>query len=155
MVANPGHNFSKILLLHDQELLHDLHLLVKTEPTPEVMATPTGIPPHVKLASQLQAILTNVTKVVSSLREQTIWITEAVKTAIDEKLWDSGHVTGTQLREILTTFQDQSMDAVNTRLDSIRAEFNRVAGGGGGGGSGNEEGNLNNFGVGGEEREGT
>jgi hypothetical protein len=81
-------------------------------------------------------------------------ITEVVKTAMDEKSWDPGHVTGSQLREILTTFQDQSMDAVNTRLDSIRVEFNRVAGGGGGFGD-EEEDNLNNFGVGGEEREGT
>jgi hypothetical protein len=43
------------------------------------------------------------------------------------------------------------MDAINTRLDSIRAEFNLVAGGGGGD---EEEDNLNNFEVGGEEREG-
>jgi hypothetical protein len=48
MVANPGHDFSKISILHDQELLHDLRLLVTTEPTPEVMATPTGIPPQLK-----------------------------------------------------------------------------------------------------------
>jgi hypothetical protein len=117
---------------------------------------PTGISPHVKLASQLKEILTNVTKVVSSLEEQTIWIAEEVKTAIDEKSWDSGHVTGTRLLEILTTFQDQLIDAVNTRLDSIGAEFNHVAGGGGGdgGGDGGED-SLNNFGAGGEEREGT
>ena len=119
MVANPGHDFLKILILHDQELLHDLRLLVTAEPTPEVMATTTGIPPHVELASQMKEILNNVTKVVTSLREQTTQITEAVKTAIDEKSWDSGHVTRTRLREILTTFQDQLMDAVNTRLDSI------------------------------------
>jgi hypothetical protein len=119
MAANPGQNFSKILILHDQELLHDLRLLVTTEPTPEVMATPTGIPPHVELASQLKEILNNVTKVVTSLREQTTRITEVVNTAIHEKSWDLGHVTGTRLREILTTFQDQLMDAVNTRLDSI------------------------------------
>jgi hypothetical protein len=119
MVANPGHDFSKISILHDQELLHDLRLLVTTGPTPEVMATPTGIPPHVELASQLKEILNNVTKVVTSLREQTTRITEVVNTAIHEKSWDLGHVTGTRLREILTTFQDQLMDAVNTRLDSI------------------------------------
>jgi hypothetical protein len=97
----------------------------------------------------LKEILNNVTKVVTSLREQTTQITEAV----DGKLWDSGHVTGTRLQEIFTTFQDQLMDAVNTRLDSIRAELNCVAGGGGGGDE--EEDTLNNFWVGGEEREGT
>ncbi len=115
MVAYPGYDYLKILILHDQELLYDLRLLVTTEPTPEVMATPTGIPPHVELASQLKEILENVTQVVSSLREQTTRITEVVKTAIDEKAWDSGHVTGTQLQEILTTFQAQSMGARPTR----------------------------------------
>jgi hypothetical protein len=59
MAANPGHNSSKILILHDQELLRDLGLLVMTEPTPEVMAMPTGIPPHIELASQLKEILNN------------------------------------------------------------------------------------------------
>ncbi len=44
------------------------------------------------------------------------------------------------------------MGAVNTRLDGIRAEFQRVAAGGGGA---EEEDNLNNFDVDEEEREGT
>jgi hypothetical protein len=35
------------------------------------------------------------------------------------------------LREILTSFQEASLGAVNARLDSIRAEFHRVADGGG------------------------
>ncbi len=129
-----------------------MHLLVMMEPTLGVMATPTGIPPHIELASQLKEILDNVTQVVKTLKEQTTQITEAVKTAIDEKSWDPGHVTGTQLQAILTTFQDQSMLAVYTRMDNIRAEFNRAAARGGGGGD-DEEDNLNNFGVGGEERE--
>jgi hypothetical protein len=82
MVAYPGYDYLKILILHDQELLYDLRLLVTTEPTPEVMATPTGISPHVELASQLTEILNNVTKVVSSLQEQTVQITEAVNCGI-------------------------------------------------------------------------
>jgi hypothetical protein len=143
MVANPGHDFAKLPILHDQDLLRDLRLLVTTQPTPGVMATPTGIPPHVELASQLQEILTNVGSLVSNFSEQTTRISEVVKTAIDEKAWESGQVTGTRLREILATFQVESMDAVNSRLDSIRTEFQRVAAGRGDGGGAEDD--NNNF----------
>ena len=43
-----------------------------------------------------------------------------------------GSCTGLRLQEILTTFQEASLGAVNARLDMIRAEFHRVADGGGG-----------------------
>jgi hypothetical protein len=120
------------------------------EPTPEVMATPTGIPPHVELACQMKEILNTVSEIFINLKDQTTEIIEAVKTAIDEKSWDLGHVTGTRLQEILTSFQEESMGAVNSRLDRIRAEFHRIAGG-----AGDEEDNLNNFEVEGEETQGT
>ena len=119
LVAHPGHDFSKIPILHDQDLLRDLRRLVTTKPTPGVMTMPTGIPPHVELASQLKEILSNVSEMVVNLRDQTGRIAEAVKTAIDEKSWDSGQVTGTRLREILATFQEESMGAMNARLNSI------------------------------------
>jgi hypothetical protein len=142
MVGNSGHDFSKISILHDPDLLRDLRPLVTTDPTPGIMAMVTGIPPHVELACQLKEILDNALELVVNIRDQTSRITEAVKTAIDEKSWDSGQVTGTRLREILATFQEESMGAVNARLDGIRAEFQRVAAGGGG--ADNDD-NFNNF----------
>jgi hypothetical protein len=60
-----------------------------------------------------------VSELFINLKDQTAQIIEAVKTAIDEKSWGSGHVTGTRLRDILTTFQEESMGAVNSRLDRI------------------------------------
>jgi hypothetical protein len=142
MVSNSGHDFSKISILHEQDLLSDLRLLVTTDPTPEVMATPTGIPPHVELASQLKEILNQVSELVVKFSDHTTQVTEAVKLAIDEKSWDSGHVTGSRLREILTSFQEASLGAVNARLDSIRAEFHRVAENGGGA---EDDNNMNPF----------
>ena len=91
---------------------------------------PTGIPPHMELASQLKEILNKVSEMVIIFRDQTVQITEAIKNAIDEKLWDLGHVTGTQLREMLTTFQEVLLGAVNSRLDSIQDKFCHVAGSG-------------------------
>jgi hypothetical protein len=151
MIANPGHDFCKLSILHNPGLLHDLRLLVTTAPTEGVMATPTGIPPHVELASQLKEILQTVTEVVCSLKDQTARIIEVVKTTIDEKSWDSGQVTGSRLREILATFHEEAMGAVNSRLDGIVAEFQRISGGVDGG----DGGNLHNFDGDEEERAGT
>ena len=52
MVENPGHDFTKMPLLHDRELLHKLKALVTLEPTINIMDVATGIPPHVSLAVQ-------------------------------------------------------------------------------------------------------
>ncbi len=69
MVGKSVHDFCMISILHDPDLLCDLRPLVTTDPTPGVMATPTGIPPHVELASQLKEILNNVSKLVVNLRD--------------------------------------------------------------------------------------
>ena len=52
MVNTPGHDFTKLPLLHDRDLLNRLKALVTLEPTPNVMDVATGIPPHITLAVQ-------------------------------------------------------------------------------------------------------
>lgn len=46
----PSHDFGKIALLHNRDLLSKLKKLVTTDPTDGVMTNATGIPPHVELA---------------------------------------------------------------------------------------------------------
>jgi hypothetical protein len=60
MVSVPGHDFNKIPIFHDRELLSDLFELVTVEPTEGVVTNATGIPPHIYQASKLQAILEQV-----------------------------------------------------------------------------------------------
>jgi hypothetical protein len=50
MVKHPGHDFAKISILHDRELLDGLKKLMTTDPTPEVMTVATGMPPHMGMA---------------------------------------------------------------------------------------------------------
>ena len=50
----PGHDFTKISILHDALLLSDLKKLVTIEPTAGVMEHPTGIPPHIHQAVQMK-----------------------------------------------------------------------------------------------------
>ena len=60
MISQPGHDFTKIVILHDKDILGRLLLLVTTLPTKGVMETPTGIPPHVEHATQMKEILSQV-----------------------------------------------------------------------------------------------
>jgi hypothetical protein len=132
MVQNPGHDFSKLSILHDHELMLNLKQLVTTEPTPGIMTVATGIPPHIELASQVQKILDITTNLLQSFGAQTNDIIKAVKNSIEEKAWDSGHVTGSRLAEMLENFQKESMKTVNERLGEIRTEFSRAMGRAGG-----------------------
>jgi hypothetical protein len=61
MVKFPGHDFTKISIFHDGELLDGLKKLVTTDPTPVVMTVATGIPPHVGTAQQLAKLLNVMT----------------------------------------------------------------------------------------------
>jgi hypothetical protein len=143
MVANSGHDFSKILILYEQDLLCDLCPLVTTDSRAEVMSSPTGIPPHVELESQLREILNQVSELVVKFSDHTTQVTKAVKFAIDEKSWDSGHATGSRLQEMLTSFPEALLGAVNVQQDStIRAEFHRVAENGG---RAEDDNNMNPF----------
>jgi hypothetical protein len=47
-----------------------------------------------------------------------------VEEALDTKAWESGHVTGSRLKEILENFQKDSADTVDSWLEGIRVEFN-------------------------------
>ena len=47
---DPSHNFGKIMLLHNCDLLSKVKKLDTTDPTDGVMMNATGIPPHVELA---------------------------------------------------------------------------------------------------------
>ena len=60
MVSHPGHDFTKIAILHNKYLLDRLSLLVTTAPTNGVMNKPTGIPPNVELATQMEENLSHV-----------------------------------------------------------------------------------------------
>lgn len=123
MLNIPGHDFVKIPILHDDALLGELRMLVTTEPTTGVMTTPTGIPPHVELATNVQKLLSMVTDLVNCLGKQTNGLIDAVKTAIENQAWDSGHITGSKLKEILEEFNNKQLKVVEDRLVEVRDEF--------------------------------
>ena len=122
MVQFPGHDFAKIALLHDRRLLDELTKLVTTEPTPGVMMQATGIPPHIGMSVQLKEILQKLSELVHAFENQSVILISTVKKAIEDKSWESGHLTGGRLKEILDTFHA----SVNLNLDGIREEFRKA-----------------------------
>ena len=116
MVSNPGHEFNKIALLHELPLLNDLKQLVTTEPTPGLMTTVTGVPPHVGLAVQLKSISGRINKLLEEYEDheedRTQRVINAVVASIEGEAVQSGHLTGRRLEEILS----QHFDSVDGRL---------------------------------------
>jgi hypothetical protein len=124
----PGHAFTNMPLLHDRALLDHLQALVTIKPTPGVMTTPTGIPPHVGLAQQLKEVLGKVSSLVACFENQTRSVVAAIDDAIENKSLESGQVTGNRLKEILDGFQKESVKAMNEKLDGLREEFSASRG---------------------------
>ena len=85
MVSHPGHSFTRIVILHDKNLLERLSHLVTTVPTNGVMDKPTGIPPHVEHAAQMKEILSQVISICEIQKEQTSTLLSTVEKAIDDK----------------------------------------------------------------------
>jgi hypothetical protein len=94
----PGHAFTNMSLLHDRALHDHLQALVTIKPTPGVMTTPTGIPPHVGLAQQLKEVLEKVSSLVVSFENQTRSVVAAIENSIENKALESGQVTGNRLK---------------------------------------------------------
>ena len=120
VVRHPGHDFSKLTLLQNRPLLTELKKLVSIAPTPGVMATATGIPPHISLSIQIQTILDTVSTLVGQFGQHGKNLMAAVEQALNTRAWESGHVTGTRLKEILDDYKRESIEAMDGQLQSIR-----------------------------------
>ena len=126
MVSHPGHSFTKIAILHDRDRLERLNNLVTTEPTHGVMDKATGIPPYVGLASKIKEILSQTIILAQVQKEQETTLVAALESAIDNKAWDSGNITGSRLREILDSYQFQSSKLVDVRLKSVDTQLKLI-----------------------------
>ena len=104
MIRNPGYSFTKIFMLHEKSLLDRLLPLVTIEPAEGVIEKATGIPPHSELATQMREILQQLTSLVQTQNAQTSTLVATIEKAIDEKMNNSGNVTGSRLREMISQY---------------------------------------------------
>ena len=126
MVKYPGHDFSKLPILHNPTLLNELKQLVTIEPTPGVIVSPTGVPPHVGLAVQVAHVLDKLDVLVQQFGDHGDNLMLAVEEALDNKAWESGHVTGSRLKEILDEYRKESIETVDRQLTGMRAELRKI-----------------------------
>ena len=133
MERHPGHDLTKVSILHNLKMLTTLKSMVTIEPTPGILEAPTGIPPHIEIAIQIKHILDLLRDIVTSFDSQTSKLVETVEKAIDTKSWDSGHITGTQLQEILQQYKDDNKTKINDQLATIHDRLDATVGVNGGG----------------------
>ena len=126
MVSHPGHDFSKLTILQNRELLSTLKPLVTIHPTKGGMMAPTGVPPHIGIAVQVTEVLDTLGELVRQFGEHGDNLMIAVEEALDNKSWDSGHVTGSRLKEILESYKKESIETVDQQLKGMRVELRRV-----------------------------
>jgi hypothetical protein len=50
----------------------------------------------------------------------------ALQEALDNKAWESGHVTGSRLKEILDDYRKESVETIDRQLHGMRAELRQV-----------------------------
>jgi hypothetical protein len=121
-VKYPGHDFCKLTILHDSLLMNELKQLVTLQPTKGVLLAPTGIPPHIGLAVQVSDVLDSLGELVNKFGEHGDNLMLAVDAALEDRAMDNGHITADRLRDILQTYRNDSIEAVDRQLQSMRTE---------------------------------
>lgn len=130
--GNLGHPLMATHLFGPQSNLQALRQLVTLEPTPGVMVKPTGIPPSVEMACQLEEIKNSLNQLVQWTVdfteqqrqrdiEQATRVVEAVRKGIDENDIQSGNVSGSRLAEMLAEDRKQAREELTTQLQGVVA----------------------------------
>ena len=120
IMDHPGHDLTKIRLLSDHTLLAQLRSFVTIEPTPGVIQSATGLPPHIKQAIQMKNILDSTLQILARVTNQTDTIVKAVVEAIDRKQWESGQLSTVQLRSMLSEFKQEILNDAKARYHEMR-----------------------------------
>jgi hypothetical protein len=127
---NPSHELHSVPLFQPGSNLAELKGLVTTNPTPGVMTTATGIPPHVEVASQLKEISDDLRSLIKEVQENEgnrkeaeaqfqAQVIDVVKKGIEEQHFDNGHVTGLRLKQILDEHVQQQRQDITTMFQKF------------------------------------
>ncbi len=116
---HPGHPFSQISILNNPGLLNHLKPLVTILPSSKING-PTGIPPHVKMMTQLSDMLKLVNEERIHRKELEEKMTKTVENAIEKHALTNGHLTHQSVKNILHQHQQE----VNQSLSQTTTEIN-------------------------------
>ena len=96
----PGHSFGTIPIFADAKLLDKLKKLLTLKPSGSVTQA-SGIPNHVKKRHELAQVTMKLDLVARNMKNLVDMVKEAVKTAIDDKIAESGQITAPRVLEIM------------------------------------------------------
>lgn len=128
---HPGqHPFSFIPLYSPRSNLPQLRPLVTTEPTPYIMETATGIPPHVEVACQLREMRRDVLGLIEDTKAYEVRrqkaeqdfkekVTKVVQDAIETNNVNNGNVSGLRLQNILKEYQQKTESRLTKLFDDF------------------------------------
>ena len=115
----PGHQFNKLAILHEPDLLRKLRELVTTDPTEDVLTTATGIPPHIELGIELKNANRTLASLIAMTQNQSERVIAAINEAFESKAIESGQVTGQKLKELLMEFRTSTLDVVSQKMTEM------------------------------------
>ena len=110
MLRVPGHDFNSIAILHEPALLEELEKLVTMKPS-TVIASPTGIPPHVETNKYLFIIITKLSDVL----ELQKGVPDVIKDAVTKTLEDRAVAAG-----------QPALSSIEKLLNAEFADFSKV-----------------------------
>lgn len=99
-----------------------LQELITTDPTEGILATATGIPPHVEMAVKLEEINSSLTSFMKLTQNQSERVMGAIDEAFENKAIESGKVTGHKLKEILLEFKKSTLEVVSQKMTEMIKE---------------------------------
>ena len=130
MIEIPGHNFSKLVFLHQNELRTELKKLVTTDPTPGIMIRTSGVPPHIEHTRELRKVLEEVKVITKLFEKQTDVLVGKVCDAIDQKAFDQGNITSDRLKDLLEESKKETIakvvEKINMMAEVLGASTQRI-----------------------------
>ena len=126
MMHCPGHDFTKLAILHDRDLLKELKALVTLDPTPGGIDARTGIPPHVMHAHLLTKLVEQMGTLIANMETQNKDLVAAMVQTLEDNAFEAGHITSQRLMEILDDHKEAQMEATRGELKSIKASINSL-----------------------------
>ena len=127
MLKYPGHDFNKLAILHDRDLLDELFALVTTDPMEGAMDQTYGVPPHVKHALQLADLCEKMVTLMEGEKERNKELVKTVNEVIEKKLWESGHVSGERFKNMLDEYKAESIGKISDRMEEIKKIVNELS----------------------------
>lgn len=114
-----GHDFSKLSIFNDIDLLRELRGKVTVEPTVGVIEKATGIPPSVIQLRALKDIYYKLQVQCEMMSNQTVELSKTMKDTVEQLNIENGQVSQATLTAQLDAFKTDIIDNLSNQLREL------------------------------------